>query len=662
MPKPKVVWIIRPMVAVLIALCFLISFGTIFLGNWIITGIDFALSMFAAVYVMVNLRSSQRDIYKFLSTTADVLDLTNKKSLASFPLPSIMLSDTGEILWYNNLFYKNILKNSDAYGERIYSLFSEFSFDGLSSVDGIDLVSKNKHYTANGVSTKTESGRIYTAFFREDTELKIARQELEASKPCIFMITIDNYDELFQNSKDSDKTRIAGEIENIFEQFTQENSGLLRRLNRDRYIAIIEERYMEKIVGERFSILDKVREVVASSENRLNATLSIGVGRGADSYVESEQMAKQALEMALGRGGDQAAVKTPEGFDFYGGVSKGIEKRTKVKTRIIASAMTEIIDSCSNCILMGHKLADLDCFGACVGMASAVKRMGKHTVIAIDKENNLVSGLMNSLSENGYADMFMSPEEALETINDKTLLIIADTHVPKMLESIEIYQKCKHIFVIDHHRRAVGFIDNAVIFFHEPYASSASEMVTELIQYFEKAGEPTQYEAEALLAGIALDTKNFIVKTGVRTFEAAAYLRKNGADMVEVKKLFSSSIESYEKKAKIVSQADIFHGCAVVASDMTGNDMRIIVPQSADELLSITGVVASFVMYNAGKGIQISARSMGEVNVQLIMERLGGGGHLTMAGALVKDDTLENVRTRLIREINLFREESKERN
>lgn len=653
MPKPKIVWVIRPMIIVLFVLCVIFSLGTIFFGNPVITAVYFSITAIVGIFVFFNLRSNQKDIHKFLSRTATVLDLTDRKSLESFPLPSIMLSETGEILWYNKLFHENILNRTDAYGSMVYRLFPGFNFADISGSDGVNLMFSGRHFTANGVFTNTDSGKIYTVFFREDTQLKIAKQEFESSRPCIFLITIDNYEELFQNSRESDKARIAGEIENIFEEFILENNGLLRRLNRDRYIAIVEEKYMEEIVKDRFSILDKVRSVVASAENKLNATLSIGVGRGAHSYLEADQMSKQALEMALGRGGDQAAVKTPDGYDFYGGISKGVEKRTKVKTRIIASAMNEVIEGCDNCILMGHRLADLDCFGSCVGMATAIRRMGKQAVIAINKDANLVSNLMDSLSENGYEDLFVSPAEAISSITKKTLLIITDTHVPQMLESKEIYDMCEHIIVIDHHRRMVGYIDDAVIFFHEPYASSASEMVAELLQYFDKAGNPTQQEAEAMLSGIALDTKNFIMKTGVRTFEAAAYLRKHGADMVEVKKLFSSSIESYQKKAQIVATAEIHHGCAIAVTSLTGDDMRIVVPQSADELLSISGVKCSFVMYDMGDGVQISARSMGEVNVQIIMEKLGGGGHHTMSGAKVAG-SLENAKELLVRELNEF--------
>ena len=657
MPKPKTIWILKPTVLLLLGLCLLLSIGSLFFKNWIVSTIYFGLTLIVGLYVVISLRSNQKNIYNYLTKAATVLNMTDRKSLESFPLPSLMLSESGEMIWYNDLFYDNVLNRTDAYGDNISKLFPGFDFSKSGESKGFDLEYGGRHFTANSVVSRTDKDKIYTLFFVEDTQLKIAKNEFEKSKPCIFLITIDNYEEIFQNSKESDKARMAGEIEKIFEKFTTDNNGFLRRLNRDRYIAIVEERYMKKIVGGRFSILDDVRNVVTSTDNKLNATLSIGVGRGAETYMAADQMAKQALEMALGRGGDQAAIKTPEGYDFYGGLSKGVEKKTKVKTRIIASAMSEVIENCDNCILMGHKLADLDCFGSCVGMATAVRRMGKQAVIAINKDVNLVGSLMNSMSANGYSDLFVSPTEAMEIITKKTLLIITDTHVPQMLESKEIYEKCERIIVIDHHRRMVGYIDNAVVFFHEPYASSASEMVAELLQYFDEAGKPTQQEAEALLAGISLDTKNFVLKTGVRTFEAAAYLRKQGADMVEVRKLFSSSIESYQKKSEIVSSAEIHHGCAVVATDMTGGDMRIIVPQSADDLLSIAGVKSSFVMYDTGNGIQISARSFGEINVQIIMEKLGGGGHLTMAGALVKD-TLENTKTKLIDAIASFFEEN----
>ena len=412
---------------------------------------------------------------------------------------------------------------------------------------------------------------------------------------------------------------------------------------------------MRKMISDKFEILDRVRSI--SSEGKMQATLSIGIGRGGSGLDDSYNMAKQALDMCLGRGGDQAAVKTANGFDFYGGVSKGVEKRTKVKARIVASALSELIDGCDNVVLMGHRFADLDAIGSCVALATAVRKMGKMSYIAVDEKFNLSKPLIDLLKQRGFDDYFYNPSEVLSVLTKKTLLIVTDTHIKTMLESSEIYDACKAVVVIDHHRKMVGHIDNAVIFYHEQYASSASEMVSELVQYMNKGNTIEQNEAESLLAGIMLDTKNFVMKTGVRTFEAAAYLRKKGADTVQVKKLFADSMESYQRKSQLVSSAKLFQKCAIaVCENADFEDVRIVAAQAADELLSIKNVDASFVMYETKDEVSISGRSMGAVNVQLILEKIGGGGHLTMAGAQIKDVTISQAKEMLFDSINEYYE------
>ncbi len=383
--------------------------------------------------------------------------------------------------------------------------------------------------------------------------------------------------------------------------------------------------------------------------DNLPVTLSIGVGRDAASFELAESMARQALDMSLGRGGDQAAVRTKNGYDFFGGVAKGVEKRTKVKTRIVATALSELVESSSNVLIMGHQFADLDCLGAGLGF-TARSQLGKNTRIVLHETKNLVGHLVQKLRAQGYEDAFVSPDSALSLIGKDTLLIIVDTHVPYFLESTEVYNRCKSVVVVDHHRKMVDHISNAVIFYHEPYASSTSEMVTELVQYLGENCRLGKLEAEALLAGVMLDTKSFVIKTGVRTFEAAAYLRRLGADTVEVRRLFASSMEEYQKRSKIVSSAEIYKGCAVAVSadEAENDDIKLLAPQAADDLLNIDEVTASFVLYLYDGAVNISARSMGKMNVQLIMEAMGGGGHLTMAGAQIKTTDIDAVRQQLL--------------
>lgn len=410
---------------------------------------------------------------------------------------------------------------------------------------------------------------------------------------------------------------------------------------------------MKSIVEERFTILDTVRKINAN--DKMPATLSIGVGRDAQSLLQAEKFASQALDMALGRGGDQAAVKNKNGYEFYGGVSKGIEKRTKVKTRIVAAALSELLDSCSNVLIMGHRFADLDCLGAAVGLYYPIQQMGKPVKIILNSRANMVKQLHSRLLSQGFETAFIEPEVATDYVSDDTLLIIVDVHTPHFIEAPEVYKKCKNVVVIDHHRKMVDYIDNAVIFHHEPYASSASEMVAELVQYFGDKYKPNSTAAEALLAGMMLDTKNFIQRTGVRTFEAAAYLRKMGADTVEVKRLFATSMNAYQERCKVVSSATIYRHCAICQVQERIEEIKMVSAQAADELLSIEDVDASFVFYyESEQVVAYSARSMGKINVQIIMEKLGGGGHLTMAGAQTKGINLEEGKERLLRAIDEY--------
>ena len=361
--------------------------------------------------------------------------------------------------------------------------------------------------------------------------------------------------------------------------------------------------------------------------------------------------------MAQGRGGDQAAIKTVSGFEFYGGVSKGVERANKVKARIIANQLIQLAENADRVYIMGHKFSDLDSVGSSVGLACAIRNLGKRAEVVVNSTASLSTQLIDRIrtAEESKEPLFIQPQQAEEGITENSLLIITDTHNPLMLESPELHAKAKKVVIIDHHRKTVNFIDNSLIFYHEPYASSASEMVTELLGYFGKAGKITALQAEALLAGIMLDTKNFTIKTGVRTFEAAAFLRKLGADTVNVKSLFANTIENYQQKASLVSRAQIYKRCAIAYTSVYSPEMRLIAPQAADELLSIENVDASFVYYKSGGDeIYISARSLGAMNVQLVMETLGGGGHQTMAGAQLHGVGIDQTGTQIRQAIDKY--------
>ena len=371
-------------------------------------------------------------------------------------------------------------------------------------------------------------------------------------------------------------------------------------------------------------------------------------------------MARQSIDIALGRGGDQAAVKTVDGFEFYGGISHGVEKRSHVRSRIIANALCDLIKRSDSVIIMGHRMSDLDAVGSAIGVLRICKMCDVPAVIAINSEATLAGPLLKTFLDAGEGHDFIAPDQTLDVITPNTLLIVVDTYQKRLLESQQIYEKCKRVVVIDHHRMAVGHIDNPTLIYHEPYASSASELVCELLQFMPKENNITPLEAQALLAGIMLDTRSFALHVGVRTFEAAAWLRSRGAQTADTKLLFNTSKEEYEARAHIVEAAYIYKGCAIALSDELEAGMNVVLPMAANDLLTINGVDASFVAVAKNDGVNISARSMGALNVQVILEPLGGGGHLMMAGAQLQNCTLQDAEHRIREQIDLYRAAQKE--
>lgn len=616
--------------------------------SWIMFWIMSGLSLIFLIELFVISGNVKRYICKM---NHDITK-TQKETLYNFPAPAIIIDDTDTILWSNRFFEERVFTEKESYGKKLNELF-EIDTTKLYNRNGTIIIHEGRFYRAMATRPDDNEIKLSMVYLEDITQFKALEKEHFDSRPCVILLMIDNYEDLFDNAKESEKAHITVRLETLFEKLMENTTGIMRRNAKDKFIAIVEERHVREMIQKRFDILDKARQIMVN--DRVCVTLSMGVGRGAETLGESEIYAKQALDMSLGRGGDQCAVKTENGFEFYGGVSKGIEKRTKVKTRIIATALTELMDSHEKIFIMGHRFGDLDSIGSAIGLCGAARKMGKQAVIVVDPEKNLAKKLINYIKENDQKDMFISPEQALTEANDRGLLIIVDTHNPDFVDSKEVYEKFKSVVVIDHHRKMVNFIDRAVIFYHEPYASSASEMVSELVQYFGDKVKISAPEAEALLSGIMLDTKNFVMRTGVRTFEAAAFLRKLGADTVAVKTLFSNSIETYQQKSRLVANAEIYHKCAIATSDAEPNEqIRLAAPQAADELLGISGVVASFVLFDMSGAINISARSLGGFNVQVIMEKLGGGGHQTMAGAQLSGVNIESARQSLLEAIDEF--------
>ncbi len=603
-----------------------------------------------AVFIFYS-KLIKREAYEFFSNLSKNLAAESRETLGKLPLAVCVINQQNEFVWYNDKFSIEVLG-----GDNVYGSFFTDRFQYIDRAAG-ELSYGDRNYTTFSTELESEKQKFTVLYFIDNTTLKNEAEQFHRRKASVVQILIDNYDELMDSANGSQKNFLVSRIESALEKaFVTESNGFFRKIEKDRFVAIIDNQHLKQFIQDKFSILDKVHKAVAT--DRVYATLSMGIGQDAETLRESDMMARQALDMALGRGGDQVAVKSAHGFEFFGGLSKGVEKRAKVRSRMIASALRELVLECDNVIIMGHKMADFDCVGAAIGLYNAITSVSKPVHICIDREANLSRDLIDYLCRGGFESAFISPQQALETASKQTLLVVVDTHNPDFVECPELLRKVSSIVIVDHHRKMVNHIDNAVIFYHEPNASSASEMVTELVQYFGDDAKISKLEAEALLSGIMLDTKNFIIKSGVRTFEAAAFLRRSGADLVKVNHWFASSIETYHQRAKLISAAQIERGCAISCQDEFTDELLLAVPQTADELLRIRDVSASFVMYLRDGVVSISARSFGAVNVQLIMEKMGGGGHLTMAGAQIKAESCAQVRKQLLAAIDSYFEET----
>lgn len=598
-----------------------------------------------AVIFFIDLALAEKNSLKFIAKLNEAVGTAENEALYYFETPSVIVDSDFRVLWCNKEFNDQIIPEYDIFGTEIYKAV-DIDIKALMLEGAATVFFGDRSFKVGAVATQCYDQKLIFMSFTDITEFAELFSKYKRTRPSVLLLVIDNYEDVLQNFKESEKAQVAAAIETMLEDFMSQTTGVLRKLGHDKFIAVIEEQHLNNIIQSKFEILDKARNISIGEKSSI-ITLSIGVGRGASTLEESETFAKQALDMCLGRGGDQAAVKTENGFRFFGGVANGVEKKSRAKSRIISNAIQELVHNSDNVYIMGHRFADLDAVGAGAGLAGAVRQAGGEAYFVVDPIKNLAGGLIERLYSE-IPDLLITPQQAVENFSENSLLIIVDTHNAELVESRELHDMAVHKIVIDHHRKSVNFIDDAVIFYHEPYSSSASEMVTEVIQYFKNVSFLPQVYAEALLAGIMLDTKNFIMKTGVRTFEAAAYLRKNGADTVKVKGLFTNSIEAYRKKSALISTAEIFDRCAIAVSDSKSDDIRIIAPQAADELLGISGVDASFVIYKTGDVVNISARSLGVMNVQVIMERLGGGGHQTMAAAQLTDVSEQKAKEMLI--------------
>ena len=566
-------------------------------------------------------------------------------SLEPLSQPAALLS--GEtVLWYNAQFRDRLLRGQDVLVSRVQKVLPGLDLQQCRTQEGQLLTLAEGMWSAHSSTVPGNAESMTLVVLNEETALRKIEAEYKASRPGYLVFLVDGYDDVFGDMLDSERARLLEGINRTLEDMIGRGSGFLRRVASGRYIAVVEERQMEQFAKRGYDVLDKIRALDPS----VNLSLSIGIGRGAKTLREAQDMAVQALDMAQGRGGDQAAEMTPDGFTFYGGVSHGVEKRSKVRSRIVADHV----------VIMGHRMSDLDAIGSAEGVLRICKICDVPAVIAVKRDATLAGSLIDALCRAGQRDDFIDPKEALPIISKQTLCVVVDTYQVGLVESKEILEKCGKVAVIDHHRKGVGFIEKADLVCHEPYASSASELVTEFLQYVgDRDDKPNRIEAEGLLSGIMLDTRDFTLHTGVRTFEAAAALRRYGAETEHVRQLFDVSMVEYTTKARLVSEAQMYRGCAITVSGEVAPEARVAIAQAANDLLTIQNVEASFVAVQVGGGVNISARSLGAVNVQVIMESLGGGGHQTMAAAQLKHITPEAAHSRIQTAIDQYREAQK---
>lgn len=641
---------------VLSLVCIVITFFTA--STWL------AIAETVILAVVVLLTFVYFDVFnarkqKLLSHISSNLDFMGGSTSNNFPLPIAVCKINGEIIWYNNLFERMVVGSNPVGYSELTAVINEVGVDTLlnSSESGVLIDSDDKHFTVYSHKAKKENEDVIVLYFADTTKYRKIADEYVKTRPSIIIMTIDNMAEIQQDYRESDCAAIRNGIEKIIETWVKDYRCFISKFSDSKFFIVSEKRDLDDMKSRRFDLLDAVREYTYD-DKFVGVTLSIGVGTGA-TLPECEKQAKLALDMALGRGGDQAVVKRKDEYEFFGGVSKSVENTTKVKSRTVAAALTELIRGCDSLYVMGHRFPDFDAIGAAVGVARIAQAFEKDAFIVTNKENSMAKPLIEQI-ENVYEDMILSVDEAEQRMaqSKKNLLVVVDTHITGFVESQEILRQADMVVVIDHHRKAVDYIKNAVIFFHDPSASSACEMVTELSEYIPSATPLGAPVADALMAGIMLDTKNFILRTGTKTFEAAAYLKMQGAETVRVKKFFSDDIENYHLKNRIISSATRYRNCVIAVIDEESENIRMASSQAADELLNISGVDASFVVFRMVNTACISARSLGAVNVQLIMEYLGGGGHQTMAATQLKDTEIQKATEELCKGIERYNEET----
>ncbi len=664
-------YIIWPIISCLIL--FLLSIGAmqvdLTLGIIGLIASIFNIIVFLIMYILAR----KRLIAETLDLSLQVSDI-QKDHLVHFDIPHCILDGTGRISWYNDMFY-DLVEDPKLTDKNIHNFFTSINSDQFPSYEKpLEVISEFKEKVYRIVIQKhvldtqrsafvkdMEDFFYYSAYFYDITEEVALKRINKEQKAIIGYVYVDNYEEILQSIEDVRRPILVALIDRNLNHLAKEVEGVLRKVEKDKYVLFFQRKYLERLKDEKFSILDDIRNI--NIGNELPVTISIGLGVHDNDYVSALDYARIAIDLALGRGGDQAVIKNNDKFSFYGGKTRGVETNTRVKARIKAYAFKELLAEADNVIVMGHHLQDLDSLGAAIGVFACARLLEKKVNIVLDDITTAINALYERVQESPSfpEDIFVSGAKAIELCDENTVLVVVDVNRPSYTECPELLNYARKVVVFDHHRASSEYIEPSVLSYIEPYASSTCEMVTEILRYITDKVKLDPVEADALFAGISVDTKNFVIKTGVKTFEAAAFLRRNGADVIRVRKFFKNDMATYKARASAVRDAVIYQGkIAISESPSDVSNATLVAAQAADELLNISGIKASFVMTNLNGTIYISARSFDDINVQLIMEKLGGGGHLSVAGAQLQGQTIQEAIDILKHTIDEYLEEGEE--
>ena len=622
--------------------------------------------VFYALVLLYSVWSSKKrkaEITKHIDELTLNVDKAAQSTIINSPFPLVVVETSGNIIWKSSNFIKTFANIdigtylSDIIKELKQKIDKDNNNKAPAIYESMKIGEKTYKIIAESVKSKEKGAKseyLSTIYFLDETNYVNLLNDFSNSRTCIGIVVIDNYEELMQRATEEEKLKITSEAEKSIYAWVNKYNGLSIKSERDTYVCIFDQYHVEEIKDGKFDILDEIKEI--KTEDNIQTTLSIAISEEGESNVDKYKSAKAVIDIALGRGGDQAIIKQNGKYYFFGGRTQEVEKRTRVKARIVSQALEELVNSSSNVLIMGHTNSDIDAMGSAMGVYRFVKAIGKDAYIVNETTGTSLDTFIQDLKDiEDYQGVLVDKNTALSKISSDSLLIVVDTDKKNYVEVPELLTKTDKIAVIDHHRRGTDYIENAMLTFHEVYASSACELVTEIVEFSERAIHLTTFEVEALYAGIMMDTKNFTFKTGVRTFEAAAFLRKCGVDIIKVKKWFQSDLETYNKISEIVAKSEIMNDTiAISVYDKADPDANITCAKAADELLTISNITASFVIGKLGDRICISGRSIGDINVQLILEKLGGGGHITVAGAQIEGMTEEEVKQELINRINEY--------